>query len=762
MNPLNSLSVLDRAIAATEEKLKDDAPVNQIKSSSNISLPPKVYPSIPASQLTQNNPSNFELFNSDIIIAEQPNDNSSLIKRTITKEELKNDKSLLSKSLGSFQKDQYIQSNEWKYVNDDYIAEGEKRMQKFESSLNRNQYSMLCISVKKCKIKVVHQHPDIFYNVCPLSTLEYMVESTFFYDKTLKVQMLQHVLELDDIIYRWRSINGDGNCFYRACIFSFLENIIFTKNILLLKEFICDFDDKLKDDYQNVRCFPFIKNEIKKINKPLVTQILFLILSTLDNEGNGYGMSAYEILIKAFNFCKPFDYGMIFYFRFLIYEFIKANWNKAYTTEFSVKIGNLLPAQYETSLGDFLYDKYYEEQLLKMNTDAEKIVIYLTPFVLKCDLNVVIYEFDKEESVFAREFKCGKETSLRIELLFRKTHYDIIYNKKYFTLYQKELCSYVNVNENLHVIDNESLNNARSMKRNNSKIKENLCNEVQNKQNNQLPICMSCKKEYNSKDNVFCLCDKCLRTELESQIFGFYLMYLQDALNDYSKGRINLGLYSNNYFKSMNCVISNQPVPLIQAATIAGTTLTTVLNSIKPKICLLCQETINNGTFFYKLPCNCVLCSLNCFTTYFNFFIIEDLKNKKETHFNYQVFAYCLCGYQFSNNDYIALYEDFRARKLNDYKTSLKEIIISSWKEKCMVCLLEFNSEMNFYYVTLKDKRLTEVYKVKEFKHILCQECFDKLGSQSEIDCVICGTTHKCIKFKKYNEMMMMTVEYFK
>ena len=154
MNPLNSLSVLDRAIAATEEKLKDDSPVNQIKSSSNISLPPKVYPSRPASQLTQNNPSNFELFNSDIIIAEQPNDNSSLIKRTITKEELKNDKSLLSKSSGSFQKNQYIQSNEWKYVNDDYIAEGEKRMQKFESSLNRNQYSMLCISVKKCKIEV--------------------------------------------------------------------------------------------------------------------------------------------------------------------------------------------------------------------------------------------------------------------------------------------------------------------------------------------------------------------------------------------------------------------------------------------------------------------------------------------------------------------------------------------------------------------------------------------------------------------------------
>ena len=50
--------------------------------------------------------------------------------------------------------------------------------------------------------------------------------------------------------------------------------------------------------------------------------VLRLILSTLDNEGNGYGMSAYEILIKAFNFCKPFDYGMIFYFRFYLYKLL--------------------------------------------------------------------------------------------------------------------------------------------------------------------------------------------------------------------------------------------------------------------------------------------------------------------------------------------------------------------------------------------------------------------------------------------------------
>lgn len=42
---------------------------------------------------------------------------------------------------------------------------------------------------------------------------------------------------------------------------------------------------------------------------------------------------------------------MILYFRYKIYLFIKENWNKVYTKDFSVKLGNLLPAEYETEYG---------------------------------------------------------------------------------------------------------------------------------------------------------------------------------------------------------------------------------------------------------------------------------------------------------------------------------------------------------------------------------------------------------------------------
>lgn len=42
---------------------------------------------------------------------------------------------------------------------------------------------------------------------------------------------------------------------------------------------------------------------------------------------------------------------MVLYFRFKIYEFIRSNSNKVYTEHFSVKLGNLLPAEYETESG---------------------------------------------------------------------------------------------------------------------------------------------------------------------------------------------------------------------------------------------------------------------------------------------------------------------------------------------------------------------------------------------------------------------------
>ena len=54
-----------------------------------------------------------------------------------------------------------------------------------------------------------------------------------------------------------KHIKGEGNCFYRAVIFTFLENIVITNNLYLLKEFAIDFYEKFKK-FQDFRlCHPF-------------------------------------------------------------------------------------------------------------------------------------------------------------------------------------------------------------------------------------------------------------------------------------------------------------------------------------------------------------------------------------------------------------------------------------------------------------------------------------------------------------------------
>ncbi len=44
--------------------------------------------------------------------------------------------------------------------------------------------------------------------------------------------------------------------------------------------------------------------------------------------------NVYEILVKSFNFCPPFDLGMIYITRHLIYEFILENTDKVYNPDF--------------------------------------------------------------------------------------------------------------------------------------------------------------------------------------------------------------------------------------------------------------------------------------------------------------------------------------------------------------------------------------------------------------------------------------------
>ena len=319
--------------------------------------------------------------------------------------------------------------------------------------------------IKNCNVYYQDKKFDYVPNVGLISTLEYMIESTFGFDKNKYKEIINHFITLDKFIFRWRSISGDGNCYYRAIIFGFLEKIIFEKNILFIKKLIVEIDNIFNIENENLKYLSYeIKTEILAINKNLILKILYLIYEILDNPKNNDSVQlCYEILIKCFNFCAQFDLGMNTYLRYILFDFIKDNKGKLYSKNFAINIGNLLPADFETSTGgkiyylinflEFLYDRFFNENLMKCGTDAEKIVIYLTPFVLKTNLKIIIYEFDSESSCMSKDFSCNLEDKSEILVLYRKTHYDLAYSSDFFQNNTKHLSSFVNLDENLSVLN---------------------------------------------------------------------------------------------------------------------------------------------------------------------------------------------------------------------------------------------------------------------------------------------------------------------
>ena len=272
-----------------------------------------------------------------------------------------------------------------------------------------------------------------------ISPLTYLIESNFHANIEMEEEMYKKYNELKPYIYNYRTINGDGNCFYRAVMFRYLEILVLSKNIDHLKNVISDFVKSYNAEELKSRLI------IRGMNiKPdLSAKILILIADLLENK---MYEEAHKILVKSFCTCKKFDYAIILYFRYILYDYIKNNENKVYLNSFPVKIGNLLPSQYETEDGKFLFNSFYENYLLNFFTDAEKIIIYLTPFVLEVELNIIIFDDNQEEIL--QKFKWEGDSELKIDevisLLNYKNHYEIIYTPENHMKYEKLFKNYEN------------------------------------------------------------------------------------------------------------------------------------------------------------------------------------------------------------------------------------------------------------------------------------------------------------------------------
>jgi len=185
-----------------------------------------------------------------------------------------------------------------------------------------------------------------------------------------------------DLVY-WRLVLGDGNCFYRAFVFSLLELWILQSNLSNLEKMLCDFFFVLELEKNNC----LIKQNA--FNKFETGAILFLIIENIRQKNK---RKAYKILIKAYHHYKSFDIGLIIYMRLVLFNYISKYKNFYYNLESQIELGHLLPNEYIDEIGNFNFEEFFCSFLLRMNSEAEKIIIYISPIIFGVDLDLFILE----------------------------------------------------------------------------------------------------------------------------------------------------------------------------------------------------------------------------------------------------------------------------------------------------------------------------------------------------------------------------------
>lgn len=524
--------------------------------------------------------------------------------------------------------------------------------------------------------------------------IEVMVEETYGFDKYIKDQMTEEICYLRRIMSCWRRVAGDGNCFYRSVIFSWLEYLIFNKKITTFKIIIANLYTKFDPNYSKNKDLP------QNLKKQFITEERFVALTILEiiirQLNKNQIKEAYLTLIKAFNITRVFDRIMIFYLRYLLFDFISENQNKLFKKDFPVLLGNLLPQEYEKEDGTFLYREYFINDLLKFYTCAEKLAVYLVPFILKVNLNIVFYYFGKDCDIENKFFSCElpnrdkkKDT---INVLFRKAHYDVCYSKEYYNDFQPLLDLYCKLNS-VYGIDYYIVDLKDSLKKEKSLNEENPFNPEASIVFNR--VLHNKKKKNNDKKEEVKLVEKMIPTGQTNET-------------------------KNNDIKNISKDAHEDDILKIIAKK----------HSLDK--CFICYKGVNDKEENKEvLPCKCNIsfCSQQCKENYYKY--LASFFNKMDFGFNEK------CG-KCGNNINRISFLDNKYYENEKMKQSLKNKMNEFFKKYCMNCLAPIISEKMYKILKCKCPQLHRLLDTNKFEHRLCKNCFETNTG----NCKICNLYH--------------------
>ena len=320
-------------------------------------------------------------------------------------------------------------------------------------------------------------------------------------------------------LFAWREMLPGNDSFYRAIMFSFLEEIILSRNINNYMTFLYELNKNIENtDFKKKLAYHNID-----YLKPKIYLILIYYALTIKDVELSIEKS-HSLLIKTYNCDINFDLLLILNLKFLIYKYLKYNEKKLYTREYSVQMGNLLPSQYKTKKG-YNFTDYYNNKLLLLNNEPDKISISVIPFILRRDLFIYYFEQKKINQMWIHADGKKNKDYIPFRLVILNGSYVIIYQKEYYNQFQKIFSKFTNISNNKI----EKKNNDNNI---NDKILENIDEEEGKKINNNNNL----ENENNFSNNI-----KLIDNNLDNKTNNQNYINENNQLN-----KNNLGLSNQN------------------------------------------------------------------------------------------------------------------------------------------------------------------------------------------------------------------------
>ena len=569
----------------------------------------------------------------------------------------------------------------------------------------------------------------------------------------------EEIEKYKNTIYRWRLSNWDINNFYRYHIFYYIEQIILERHIQSFINLFNDIYTLSREEY-----FKQLIN-VNKIKIENIFSTLSLIYYALNlRDMNSAVLNAYTIFIKCINNDNSFDLGLILYLKYSIYKYLLKNENKLYNKEYPIKINQLLPEIYQ-EYGKDAFKNFFEKELIPLNKKIERIIIYITPYVLGKTLKIYSFIFQNnklenlEEILIDPYLNEEKEnTNLnKICLLFVNNNYNIIYSKDYYEKHQsifnkfsdsdlKDIDTTIKKEEEkTQVIQEKVKLNNNNISNNNDDYEILNVIEIENKllpsQISNIDFnCPSCDTEV----KIDFYCDKChlkiLYDFLEREYCNYIKINIANLISmkdiiPYNQffNRLNKIIYPNNIEKNYNEAIN------LLSKKFDGDNY---IKKIKPNLCLGCFKYIsfNENTFLFKLPCKCLFCTQHCF-----------LKFLKAVPFHQMNSFICACGEDYDILKLKTLTNFLNYINLNRIKKDFLRFIYNKIKNKCPKCNCIVNAQNNeeCNIIAVNDSEAEKNFNIIQFIHLVCDNCWNNIGNENtKFICETCDSVH--LIHKKY------------